>query len=505
MSTAHVEVSDSNSYYFTNVRDNDMIFRTASNSQQIHFGVNSNATSQMVINSNVINLLGNVSMSSDISLTKQVNFTGIQLSRRTLPGEMQNITNTVTSVPGFLQDTSSNITVSGSNTVNVICGGTQVATFSSNSLNLGTATAPYNICAGNLGMFRNRIINGDMRINQRGVTSSNVAGNGLAQQTYFVDRFLYEQNITTGTITLSTVSLTSNDTPYGYGFLNSMRATASVACTNYSYIGPCQIIEGNNVSDLAWGTGLGTPITVSCWLRTNAPGTSVVTLAIRGGSPTHTYAFNASVTQNQWTYVSKTIPAPPSNTTWQTGTAAGITLYLGSRNSSSINADTWTQSGAYSTATTTNIFATLNNYIEFTGVQLEKGSIATPFEFRPYSTELDLCRRYYRIFGAGLTGGWGTTSGCELGVTFNPPVRIAPNVSTSAYLSVLRSNNVYVVAIGTNAGFVSGVTAQWHGTVYPGNTVNGAALTLSKSSGITVNAGNPAILNDDILAINVEL
>lgn len=369
MSTAHVEVSDSNSYYFTNVRDNDMIFRTASNSQQIHFGVNSNATSQMVINSNAINLLGNLTisrapafngieisrkseiggsvnlnttvlsipgytqdsasniiiagsdairfnigatsnmmtlttsnleMNGNISLTKQVNFTGIQLSRRTLPGEMQNITNTVTSVPGFLQDTSSNITVSGSNSVNVICGGTQVATFSSNSLNLGTATAPYNICAGNLGMFRNRIINGDMRIDQRGagaglggLTGSNLAYNIQPSSFYTLDRFaIASPNI--GALTANKVNLSSSDVS-ATGF-TSAAAVGLVPNDSLSVYLPLDgnltDASGNNVSLTTTGT--------MQYVTANVIGTNALYLAneanVTGGTAAANYVRATSFT-----------------------------------------------------------------------------------------------------------------------------------------------------------------------------------------------------------------
>jgi hypothetical protein len=247
-----------------------------------------------------------------------------------------------------------------------------------------------------MGSFRNRIINGDMRIAQRG--TSNVISTGAGAQFYMIDRFAFNSNFSTqGLLTQTQQTLTASDTPYQTGLRYSWRITTNTALTaaSYGYTEPQQIIEGYNVSDLNWGTSFGSPITVSFWFRTNlAPGL-VVSATIRGGAQ---YAFPFTVTGNgAWQYVTATVPPPPNGGTWGGGNGGGIYLFLGARglNSYQNPPNTWVATNYSGTSLDCNPYANAGNYIEFTGVQLEKGTVATPFEFRNYATELALCYRYY--------------------------------------------------------------------------------------------------------------
>jgi len=251
-----------------------------------------------------------------------------------------------------------------------------------------------------MGSFRNRIINGDMRIAQRG--TSNVISTGAGAQFYMIDRFAFNSNFSTqGLLTQTQQTLTASDTPYQTGFRYSWRITTNTALTaaSYGYTEPQQIIEGYNISDLNWGTSFGSPITVSFWFRTNlAPGL-IVSATIRGGAQ---YAFPFAVTGNgTWQYVTATVPPPPNGGTWNSGTTAGISLFLGARglNSYQNAPNAWITVNYSGTSLDCNPYATAGNYIEFTGVQLEKGTVATPFEFRPFATELQLCQRYFTQLG----------------------------------------------------------------------------------------------------------
>jgi hypothetical protein len=246
-----------------------------------------------------------------------------------------------------------------------------------------------------LGGFRNRIINGDMRIAQRG-TSATTAG-------YLIDRWNVE--LISGTITQSQILLSSSDVPYQLGF----KYAANVVVTSSSTGAPLnQRIENVNLVDLNWGTSYGSPVTVSLWYKTNATPGSIIPISIRTvlwiGAPSfQVYPYNSvAIGQNTWQYVSFTVPPIP-NIGYVLGMVNNggqdqLQLYIGSANGygTTAVAGTWTNTSAMGSTAQTNIWNTPGNYISITGVQLEKGSVATPFEFRPYATELALCQRYYQ-------------------------------------------------------------------------------------------------------------
>jgi hypothetical protein len=247
-----------------------------------------------------------------------------------------------------------------------------------------------------MGAFRNRIINGDMRIDQRGPSSISVSGT-----VYSVDRWQLYCVSASGSVSTGQRTLTAADTPYQLGFRNSLRSTVTSAVilsgTNgTNYILPRQYIEAYNISDLNWGTSFGSPVTVSFWFYANAGG--VYCSSIRTTTSSATFNTNFSALPNVWTYVTYTVPSPPNGTAINTGNLSGFELYIGNYNAyAPIPAvNTWSTSFPYQVAPqTANWWNNAGNYIEFTGVQLEKGTVATPFEFRPYATELALCQRYY--------------------------------------------------------------------------------------------------------------
>ena len=317
-----------------------------------------------------------------------------------------------------------------------------------------------------MGYFRNRIINGDMRIAQRG--TSNVIPAAAAASFFIIDRFGFNSNFSTGQITQNQQTLTASDTPYQVGFRYSWRITTNIALTaaSYGYAEPQQIIEGYNVSDLNWGTSFGSPITVSFWFRTNlAPGL-VVSATIRGGAQ---YAFPFAVAGNgTWQYVTATVPPPPNGGTWGSVNGGGIYLFLGSRglNSPTNPPNTWVTTNYSGTSLDCNPYALAGNYIEFTGVQLEKGTVATPFEFRPYGTELALCQRYYEIltFAGSSSGGtgmntivWGPSGSWDISYPYKVQKRVtnptvtnnsAVTLSTGTTLSGTPTTNDKEVRIG---------------------------------------------------------
>ena len=309
-----------------------------------------------------------------------------------------------------------------------------------------------NISAGNLGMFRNRIINGDMRINQRGVTSSTSTG-------YIIDRWSLNAAINTGQLTQSVVTLGTSDIPYQYGCRYSWKIQATTACSSYSYIQPTQQIEGYNIADFRWGTPYGSPITISFWVRTNIANNNLISFSIRN---TNTINIPINITNSGgWQYVNRTLPPPLNGYTWPSGSNAVFDFMIGALwLQSSATSNVWTTNSRIGIAGAIDPWATLNNYIEFTGVQLEKGTIVTPFEFRPYAIELQLCQRYF--FGINTTNGYvGIVYGDSSSTDANTKSVLIINLPQTMRIPPTFYNNNAVVnydMISYQGGALSGLT-----------------------------------------------
>jgi hypothetical protein len=247
--------------------------------------------------------------------------------------------------------------------------------------------------------FRNRIINGDMRINQRAATATINSGS----YTYAVDRWAGIGQAADGVFTLqsSTVAPT--------GFQNSLLATVTTADASLAagqFYAVRQAIEGFNFADLSWGTASASAITLSFWVQSSLTGTfggSIRNLAANRSYP-FTYAISAANTWEQ-----KTITVAGDITgTWETGSSTGAEVFfaLGVGSTFSGTAGAWAGSNFLSATGAVSVIGTLSATWQITGVQLEAGSVATPFERRPYGTEFNLCERYFRLNRSGLFGQW---------------------------------------------------------------------------------------------------
>jgi hypothetical protein len=248
--------------------------------------------------------------------------------------------------------------------------------------------------------FRNRIINGDMRIDQRNagaavtVNSTSVA--------YPVDRFFGQGQSTDGVFTLQQ----SSTAPAG--FSNSVVATvttadASVGATQFYLFG--QRIEGFNTSDLSFGTASAKTVTLSFWTRSSLTGTFGGVLTNDGFTRSYPFTYSISVA-NTWEYKTVTIAGDTTGTWVGSTNDVGLRIFwgLGVGSTYSGTAGAWAGSFLLSATGAVSVIGTLNATWYITGVQLEAGSVATPFERRPYGTELALCQRYYQILqnaGAG--------------------------------------------------------------------------------------------------------
>jgi hypothetical protein len=235
--------------------------------------------------------------------------------------------------------------------------------------------------------FKNRIINGDMRIAQRG-TSDTVDGGGWD---YLIDRFAALGQSAAGVFTYS------QDSDAPAGFQKSLKVavtTADGTLASGDIYTLRQTIEGFNSADFGWGTANAKTVTLSFWVRSSLTGTFGGALNNEG---TRSYPFTYSVSvADTWEYKTITIAGDTSGT-WGTTNSHGVrvTWGLGVGTTYSGTAGAWAGSEYFSATGAVSVIGTLNATWYVTGVQLEVGSVATPFERRPYGAELALCQRYF--------------------------------------------------------------------------------------------------------------
>jgi hypothetical protein len=327
--------------------------------------------------------------------------------------------------------------------------------------------------------FKNRIINGGMNFWQRGTSFTGI--NNVP--TYSADRWVgFVSAAVAGQQILQSASV-----PSGTGFLYSAAFGRTAGNTNTNSIWFNQLIESNNMRDLA-----GQAVTLSFWARTGAN--------YSGGAATVRVASGTTADQ--------------STATYSAGPATGFTGYAAVINTTQSLTTTWTQYSftgtvgstalelAVSFAFTPTGTAGADDNIYITGVQLEKGSTATSFDYRPYGTELALCQRYFEMsYDIGTAPSTATTTGMKFinwaingansgagGVSFQVPKRATPTIAT--YDGAGTINNVSTVPNGsttfTNGRAYSGApynistnSFTHQGQVSAGNVYNFVHFTAS--------------------------
>jgi len=338
--------------------------------------------------------------------------------------------------------------------------------------------------------FRNRIINGDMRIDQRNAGAS---GTGNAPN-YTVDRWAYNSSQTNK---LTWQQNAGSVTPPA-GFTNYLGVTSSSAytLTGNDYFNIYQVIEGNNVADLAWGTADARPATLSFWVRSSLTGTfggSIATTKTAVWELLFTYSISSA---NTWTYITVSIPAATSTGGTNTDNSAGVYVRFGLGSvgvSAGGTAGTWVQSNFIQPANTVSVVSTNAATWYITGVQLETGSTATPFERRPYGTELMLCQRYLPActFTTGTSGYSPVGVGMAYGSTaalITIPFRVTARTGPSG-VSVSNTGSFSVFDSAANLLTVTSVLAN-AGSDFAANIV------VTVASGLTAGNATPLVINN---------
>ena len=280
-------------------------------------------------------------------------------------------------------------------------GGTGTSSVAGSLTNTNIATTQ-SINSINTFGFKNRIINGDMRIAQRGTSATNPTANGYTT----IDRlanWAHPSDTSSWTISQST----SAPTGFQYSALVTASNVAYTIGNAGSYNTIHQVIEGVNCADLMWGTANAKTCTFSFWVNCSLTGTFSGYFYNNGYNYCYPFTYTIS-TANTWTYITITVPGPTGGT-WLTNTGLGIEvgLTLSSGSAYQGTANTW-QSAGYkiAVANTVNVLATSGATFYTTGWQFEVGTQATSFDFRDYTRELQMCQRYYyRIQALSGTGG----------------------------------------------------------------------------------------------------
>jgi len=238
--------------------------------------------------------------------------------------------------------------------------------------------------------IRNKIINGAMMISQRNGTSTITP----ADNDYVTDRWSFG-------IAQSSKLTSAQSSVAPAGFSNSVLVTSSSAFTPSStdLFRFTQKIEGFNTVDLAFGTASAKSVTLTFWVQSSLTGTFGGSLQNNAGDRSYPFTYTI-LSANTWEQKSLTIVGDTTGT-W-IGATNGIGLYLnfslGAGSSRIGTAGAWAAAGYYGATGQVNLVSTNAATWYITGVQLEKGSQATPFEYRPYGTEFMLCQRYLEIW-----------------------------------------------------------------------------------------------------------
>jgi hypothetical protein len=379
------------------------------------------------------------------------------------------------------------VTVGGSaNTVSltfdsngVITGASNNALSVANSAIQAGAVENYMNAAG-LGFgMRNRIINGGMVIDQRNAGASVTP---TASGTYNLDRW---KTVLTQASKFSIQQNAGAVTP-PVGFINyaGITSLSAYSVTSSDIFSFAQAVEGLNVTDLGWGTANAKTVTISFWVRSSLTGTFSVTVSNASQARSYPATFTIS-SANTWEQKSITVAGDTSGT-WLTTNGIGVWLFfnLGSGSTFSATANAWGAGEIYAATGATSVVGTSGATFYITGVQLEKGSTATSFDFRAYSTEFAMCQRYLPAYsapggveGSLCSGSAATTTISANYFVFPVSVRVPPTGITSPAASKFQSLFAASAQNGTAIAFSGRATTL------------SAQVNLTVASGLTVGQG----------------
>ena len=331
--------------------------------------------------------------------------------------------------------------------------------------------------------YRNVVINGAMQVAQRGTSVSGITTAGYRT----ADRY----NLPVDSLGTWTQSV-ENDAPTGSGFRKSLKmlcstADATPAAGDYCFLS--QVLEGQNVQQFLKGTASAKAFTLTFWVKSNVTGTYIAEIYDLDNSRqvSASYTISASATWEK-----KTITFPADTTGAFDNDNAGsmqvdFFLAAGTNWTGGTLQTTWASATLNKRASgQTNVAAATNNYWQITGVQLEAGSVATPFEFEDIGTTIAKCQRYYAK-SYSLATNPGTVG--ETGMWF---VTVATNASSDFVTSIplpVEMRTVPTLSIWTNGGTANNWVYERNG-VGQTNVAAGGLYTGTKMVQIYGNLGS---------------
>ena len=242
--------------------------------------------------------------------------------------------------------------------------------------------------------YRNRIINGNMAVNQRGLTQTGELGAYTADRWQYIANSIVGGAATVGWFNDGNVSTTGT----AHLVLNTTTAKASLAAPDVTLL--LHTIEANNMDDFKFGTPNAKTITLSFKGSITTVASATISVAVRNAGATRSYVQTVVMTQVGQRFTI-TIPGDTAGTWLQSGTGVGMTVtfaHCSGTDYRTASLGVWQTGNFIASTSQTNLLATFNAAIVITDVQLETGSVATPFEHRAYGTELGLCYRYCQVY-----------------------------------------------------------------------------------------------------------
>ena len=332
--------------------------------------------------------------------------------------------------------------------------------------------------------FKNRIINGSMVIDQRNAGASVTPANGAYTLDRYVvgaqqaSKFSVQQNA--GAVTL----------PVGFSKYLGVTSLSSYSVLAADFFEVGQIIEGQNIYDLAWGTANAKTVTLSFQVYSSLTGSFGGNILNSGENRCYPFIYSIPVA-NTWTSISITIAGDTSGT-WLTTNGQGMKVFfsLGAGSSYAGPANAWSGNGYHGTVGTVSVVGTNGATFYITGVQLEKGSTATSFDYRPYGTELALCQRYFMNVPYAAMGIANTATIAYIGLTFN--MRAAVSIGTPS------------AAVTINDGAANYTQSSANASIAAAGNSTGVLIQMQNFTGLTT--ARPFLINTSaLIPVSAEL
>jgi hypothetical protein len=353
---------------------------------------------------NAIDLSGSTSGTTTLQATAVAGTTTITLpaATDTLVGKAttDTLTNKTLTTP-VISTISNTGTLTLPTSTDTLVGRATTDTLTNKTLTSPTLTTPAlgtpasgvmtNVTGINYDGYKNRIINGAMVIDQRNAgTQYAPSGTG---DSYTLDRYAVQRSVT-GKFTVQQ-NANSVTPPTGYKNYLGVVSTSAYTVTAGDFFNVYQAIEGYNIADFGFGAAGASSITLSFWVRSSLTGTFGGVLYASGFARTYPFTYSIS-SANTWEQKSITI-AGDTTGTWLTTNGVGLTVAfsMGVGSTYAGTPSVWSGTQYIGASGCVNVVSTNAATWYVTGVQLEKGSTATSFDYRPYGTELALCQRYY--------------------------------------------------------------------------------------------------------------